>query len=31
MSNALRLVKETIPPLFVELFGTQHLERQYAA
>src|SRR6266568_3962195 len=31
MSNALCLVKETISPFFIELFGTQHLERKYAA
>ena len=31
MCNALRLIKETVPPLFVELFGAQYLERQYAA
>ena len=31
MGNALRLVKEAVPPLFVELIGAQYLERQYAA
>src|SRR5205823_1367410 len=30
MSNALRLVKETVLPFFVELLGAQHFECQYA-